>query len=230
MKWCFSCQKPLKNVKILDFCKKRARRAGRHSKNKKKFNDAIIRWYDFGTKKNFFFFPFALSPGAYVGSESHILKNIRVVAWRQGVYLEKWTKVEEKFENHSGHLWIFFIFDLWLSIQHLKKYKHRDSSTLQAKSLFEKREIDQFYMIYTCYKPWFLLILTQNCRDCRKHTFTGTLILPFNSIYNNAPGRLLQKKFTTNARYLKVYFASLSLKVATFTWFIHVTNLEICSF
>ena len=119
LKWCFSCQKPLKNVKILDFCKKRARRAGRHSKNKKKFNDAIIRWYDFGTKKFFFFFPFALPPGAYVGSDSHILKNIRVVAWRQGVYLEKWTKVEEKFENHSGHLWFFLFlicdypFNIW---------------------------------------------------------------------------------------------------------------------
>ena len=53
-------------------------------------------------QKLFFFFPFALSPGAYVGSVSHVFKNIRVVAWRQGVYLEKWTKVEEKFKNYSG--------------------------------------------------------------------------------------------------------------------------------
>ena len=135
---------------------------------------------------------------------------------------------------------------------------------------------------------WFWLKIHENCRDCQFSTFMGTLLLPLNSIYNNAPGprppkffnkmheiwrfilhlylwnwyglcekihfqkapisapcrfwgvpdplnrnapgRLLQKKFTTNARYLKVYFASLSLKVATFTWFIHVTNLEICSF
>ena len=183
----------------------------------------------FRNKKKFFFFPFALSPGAYVGSESHILKNIRVVAWRQGVYLEKWTKVEEKFENHSGQLW-FFYFDLWLSIQHLKKYKHRDSSTLQAKSLFEKREIDQFYMIYTCYKPWFLLILTQNCRDCRKHTFTGTLILPFNSIYNNAPEHLLQNFRQQMHEIWRFTLHLYRLKLTTFAWNMHVTNLEICSF
>ena len=35
---------------------------------------------------------------------------------------------------------------------------------------------------------WFWLKIHENCRDCQFSTFMGTLLLPLNSIYNNAPG------------------------------------------
>ena len=51
-----------------------------------------------------------------------------------------------------------------------------------------------------------------NCRDVNFQHVMGTLMLPFNSIYNNAPEHRVPKCFSYFYLFSKVYFASLSFK------------------
>ena len=67
-----------------------------------------------------------------------------------------------------------------------------------------------------------------NCRDLHFQTFMETLMLPFNSIYYNAPEHPPPQNFQQNAWNLKTYFASLSLKMISSTS--KTTILKACNY